>query len=76
MSEEEKAELEELYENSEWWHNRFNAVERDNKNLKQRIDKAIEYNKSILKENWYGGNEKEYAKKNLEILGEKENESR
>lgn len=27
MSDEEKAELEELYENSEWWHNRFNAVD-------------------------------------------------
>lgn len=36
------------------------------------IYKAIEYNKSILKENWYGGNEKKYAKTNLEILGDKE----
>lgn len=40
----------------------------------ERIDKAIEYNKSILQESWYGGNEKEYAKTNLEILGDKENE--
>lgn len=39
-----------------------------------KIDKAIEYNKNILKESWYGGNEKKYAKTNLEILGEKENE--
>ena len=37
-----------------------------------RIDKAIEYNKNILKEKWYGGNEKKYAKTNLEILGEKD----
>ena len=36
MSEEEKAELEELYENSEWWHNRFNAVQRDYEELKKR----------------------------------------
>lgn len=36
MSEEEKAELEELYENSEWWHNRFNAVQRDYEQLKKR----------------------------------------
>ena len=43
MSEEEKEELTELYENSEWWHNRFNAVQRDYENLHQRIDKAIEY---------------------------------
>ena len=35
MNEEEKAELEELYENSEWWHNRFNAVQRDYEELKQ-----------------------------------------
>lgn len=26
--------------------------------LQHKIDKAIEYNKNILKENWYGGNEK------------------
>ena len=36
MSEEEKVELEELYENSEWWHNRFNAVQRDYEELKKR----------------------------------------
>ena len=38
--------------------------------LQQRIDKVIEFNKNILKESWYGGNEKEYAKTNLEILGD------
>lgn len=26
-----------------WWTNRFNAVERDNRNLKNNRDKAIEY---------------------------------
>lgn len=36
LSEEEKAELEELYENSEWWHNRFNAVQRDYEELTKR----------------------------------------
>lgn len=49
-------------------------TKRDKAKLRNRINKAIEYNKSILKEKWYGGNEKKYAKKNLEILGDKENE--
>lgn len=40
---------------------------------KQNIIKEVrEYNEEILKENWYGGNEKKYAKHNLEIL-DKEN---
>lgn len=68
MSEEEKAELTELYENSEWWHNRFNAVQRDYENLQQRIDKAIE----ILHDDNYCHIEK--LQKINEILGEKENE--
>ena len=46
----------------------------ENKHLQDKIDKAIEYNKNIIKESWYGGNEKKYAKTNLEILGDKENE--
>ncbi len=54
MSDEEKAELEELYENSEWWHNRFKAVQRDYENLQQKIDKAIEYikNNCVLSDEW------------------------
>ena len=32
------------------------------------IKEAREYNEEILKESWYGGNEKKYAKHNLEIL--------
>ena len=39
--------------------------------LKKRdeiIKEVREYNESILKERWYGGNEKEYAEHNLEIL--------
>ena len=72
MSEEEKAKLEELYENSEWWHNRFKAVQRDYENLQQKINKAIEY---IRSNEWA----KDYEISNcrthlLEILGDKENE--
>lgn len=33
----------EANENITWWTNRFNAVERDNRNLKNNRDKAIEY---------------------------------
>ena len=76
MSEEEKAELEELYENSEWWHNRFNAVQRDYENLQQKIDKAIEYLKTFhFIDNIRVLDIKE-CEKLLKILGEKENESR
>ena len=66
----EKVELEELYENSEWWHNRFKAVQRDYENLQQRIDKAIE----ILHDDNYCHIEK--LQKINEILGDKENEKK
>ena len=36
--------------------------------LNSIIKEVREYNEEILKENWYGGNEKKYAKHNLEIL--------
>ena len=36
--------------------------------LQNNRDKAIEYNKNILKENWYGGYEKENEQKNIDIL--------
>lgn len=82
MSEEEKAELEELYENSEWWHNRFNAVQRDyeelkkrNKELKEDKKKAREY----IKNNTYFKDNvvktmifKDFSNDLLEILGDKE----
>lgn len=80
MSEEEKAELEELYENSEWWHNRFNAVQRDYEELKTKIDRAISFI-HLLKNNLKDYTEyEEYTKifnemlnDILEILGDKEN---
>lgn len=41
---------------------------------KENIIKEVrEYNESILKERWYGGNEKEYAKHNLGILDKEVN---
>ena len=42
-------ELQESNESITWWANRFNAVERDKKDYKSRIDKAIEY----IKNDWY-----------------------
>ena len=74
MNKEEKAELEELYENSEWWHNRFNAVQRDYENLQQRIDKAIEYIKHN-QNNREGLSITEYHKKWLELYDYYESES-
>ncbi len=43
-------ELQESNESITWWANRFNAVERDKKDYKSRIDKAKEYiNHEIFK---------------------------
>ena len=90
MSEEEKAELEELYENSEWWHNRFNAVQRDyenvmiankmleqeNKQLKEDKKKVIEYIKQYNLDGVKLNSDYFYdcLVELLEILGDKENE--
>ena len=41
-----------------------------------RIDRAMAYNNFILKEEWYGGNEKKYAQRNIDILLGKEIELR
>lgn len=43
-----EADYKETNDSITWWTNRFNAVERDNRDYKSRIDKAIEYiNKNI-----------------------------
>lgn len=70
MSEEEKAELEELYENSEWWHNRFNAVQRDYENLQHKIDKALDYCDRYLQLDLELFDSYELLKKVKEILGD------
>ena len=44
-----KAELQEANDNIIWWSNRFKAVQRDYENLKEKIDKAIELTKNLLK---------------------------
>ena len=46
----------------------WKAVIEEYKKLQNNRDKTIEYNKNILKENWYGGYEKEIAQKNIDIL--------
>lgn len=38
-----KAVIEEDNDNATWWRNRYNAVERENRELKNNRDKAIEY---------------------------------
>ena len=61
----------ELNENITWWQNRFHAVERNNRELKERIDKAKEY----INKNWghWCSNHCKYATETIEILGDKEN---
>jgi hypothetical protein len=39
-----------------------------------RIERCMAYNKYILHESWYGGNEKKYAQRNIDILIGKETE--
>lgn len=38
----------EANESITWWQNRFNAVERDNRNLKNNRDKAIKFGNGLL----------------------------
>ena len=77
-----KEEIKELNDNITWWTNRFNAVQRDYENLQTKIDKAIEYIKSwvldeysiaVLDEEDDICNYEPSAKeKLLKILGDKE----
>ena len=39
-----------------------------------RIERCMAYNNYILHESWYGGNEKKYAQRNIDILLGKETE--
>ena len=73
-----KAEIQEANDSITWWANRFKAVERDNRELHERIDKAIEYIKEC-QEVWhkrgeYWENELVDGTKLLEILGADEND--
>lgn len=72
-----EAQVQELNDDAIWWTNRFNALERENKQLKERIDKTIE----CINENTYLGdgeytNHCDMLSRNelLVILGDKENE--
>lgn len=38
-----KEDIIEMQDSITWWTNRFNAVERDKRELKTKIDKAIQY---------------------------------
>lgn len=61
-----ETELKEANESITWWTNRFNAVERDNKNLQNNRDKAI----AFINENWghWCSNHYEYATETINIL--------
>ena len=78
-----QVELKSANEEITWWSNRFNAVERDNRQLKEDKRKAIDYiNKRMVHEGEYyirkayHFRNTEYGKDLLQILGDKENESR
>ena len=49
----------------------FNEMLNEKQN---RIDRCMTFNNYILHENWYGGNEKKYAQRNINILLGKETE--
>ena len=66
-------ENQELNDSITWWTNRFKAVERDNRELHEKIDKAIEF---IKRSAGYKGictqPETDTFSKLLEILGDKD----
>ena len=49
----------------------FNEMSNEKQN---RIDRCMTFNNYILHESWYGGNEKKYAQRNINILLGKETE--
>ena len=66
-----------LREEITWWSNRFKAVERDNRKLREKINKAIEYIKehnvlAVNKEYLPSEIERCCSQELLEILGDKE----
>ena len=71
-----ETQVQELNDDAIWWVNRYNAVQRDYKNLQQRIDKAIELLKGSAM--FYCEEDRQWLeelfKRILEILGDKENE--
>lgn len=72
-----EAQVQELNDNNIWWHNRFNVVQRDYENLKDKIDKAIEYittEQLYTNYQWGKSQYEKILKDLLAILGDKENE--
>lgn len=64
-----EADYKEANDSITWWTNRYNAVERDNRDYKSRIDKAIEilYKRKHV-ENLFGGVENSNTDKIINIL--------
>ena len=53
---------------------KLDFVKRQEEEKLNRIERCMAYNNYILHENWYGGNEKKYAQRNIDILLGKETE--
>lgn len=58
----------EANESITWWTNRFSAVERDNRNLKNNRDKAIEVIDLITPELWNISNAMTYKLKDIKYI--------
>ena len=81
--EELKADIEEYRDSTTWWSNRFNAVERDNRELGKEIERlhsiikeVREYIDKFIKANYedvFNQEQKEYMVKILQML-DKESE--
>jgi len=72
LSQEQNEQLETDYkeanESVTWWANRFSAVERDNRNLKNNRDKAIEVIDLITPELWNISNKMTYRLKDIKYI--------
>lgn len=73
--EELKAEISELNDSVTWWTNRYNAVIRNNQQLKKQQKAGVEYIKENVYIDYYGVSvfrEKDGVDKLLRMLGEKD----
>lgn len=72
--EEKDKEIERLNNILKMLKNKLDFAKRQEEEKLNRIERCMAYNNYILHESWYGGNEKKYAQRNIDILLGKETE--
>ena len=74
IEEEKDKEIERLNNILKMLKDKLDFAKRQEEEKLNRIERCMAYNNYILHESWYGGNEKKYAQRNIDILLGKETE--